>query len=118
MALADTEFDEKEIAVLYQIAADKGVDRSAIDNIILKPATIKFKEPESVEQKIEYLYDYARMILADGIVTETEMSLFKKFCLMFQFKEENIPGITELLIEAAKNQVPLNEIINFVTQNA
>ncbi len=117
IALADLEFDEKEIATLYKIGEEKGIPREEIDALLLNPATIKFDFPESITEKIEYLYDYAKMIVADEKVEETEIKTLEKFCLKLDFREENISSISELLIEAAKNKVSTTEIIKFVTQN-
>jgi uncharacterized tellurite resistance protein B-like protein len=117
MALADTEFDESEIAILYKIASNRGIERSEIDSIILNPATAKFTLPNGINEKIEYLYDYARMILADGKIEDYEIKTLEKFCRKFEFQEENITSIIEFLMEAAKNNIPTSDIINFVTQS-
>lgn len=118
MALADTEFDESEMATLYKIAADRGISHDEIDSIILNPATVKFTFPETLNEKIEYLYDYAKMILADGRIDEGEVKMLEKFCLKFEFLQENIPSIIDLLLEAAKNKIQTAELIHFVTQTA
>lgn len=117
MALADSEFDENEIATLYKIGEEKGVPKQEIEDLLLNPSTIKFNYPDSITEKIEYLYDYAKMIVADKKIEDSEIKTFEKFCLKLEFKEENISSITELLIEAAKNNVETNEIVHFVTQN-
>lgn len=117
MALADSQFDESEIAILYNIGKERGVPKSEIDHIILNPAVIKFTIPDSINEKIEYLYDYAKMILADGKIEEQEIKTFEKFCLKFEFEDQNISSIVNFLIEAAKNDVSIDEIIKFVTSN-
>jgi len=118
MALADIEFDETEIAVLYRLGESRGIPRNEIDTIILNPSQAKFHAPQTIEEKVEYLYDYARMILADGKVEHYELKTLEKFCSKFDFRDENIPAIIELLVEAAKNNVATNELLNHVTQTA
>lgn len=118
MALADTEFDEKEIAAIYKIAAEKGIPKEEIDAILLNPATLKFTVPDTVSLKVEYLYDYAKLILADGRIEDVEIRTLEKFCKKFEFKDENVPAIVELLLEAAKSNVQMSELINYVNQNA
>lgn len=118
MALADTEFDETEIVTLYKIGEERGIAKEEIDEIILNPSTIKFNLPETLNEKIEYLYDYAKMILADGKVEDVEIKSLEKFCSKFEFRDENIQAITELLLDAAKNNVATTELVNFVTQNS
>lgn len=118
MALADSDFDEKEIAILYKIGEERGIQKEKIDALLLSPpASESLTLPHNVVEKIEYLYDYAKMILADGVVHDEEISTLEKFCTKFQFEEKNIPTITQLLIEAAKNDIPKSELISFVLQN-
>jgi hypothetical protein len=116
LALTDAQFDEREIFLLYRIAGEKGVPKEELDNLLLNPATLKFQFPDTVEQRIEYLYDYAKMIMADDHVDENETKTLEKFCLRFDFDKENTPAIVDLLITAAKNQVPNDDLIQFVHQ--
>jgi hypothetical protein len=118
MALTDSQFDETEIYLLYKISEDKGIPKTEIDNLLLNPATLQFHFPESLEERIKYLYDYAKMILADGKVDVNEMKTLEKFCLRMEFSAENTASIMELLISAAKSQVSDTELIQFVTRNS
>lgn len=118
MALVDATFDEKEIAILYKLGEERGIPKEKIDTMLLNPvASGDVHVPETLPEKIEYLYDYAKMILADGVVHDDEIKTLEKFCGKFQFQENNIPLIAQLLIEAAKNDLPKSELIDFVTQN-
>jgi hypothetical protein len=118
MALADTEFDEKEIAVLYRLGEEKGVPKETIDAMLLSPpAPGDLNIPDTLVEKIGYLYDYAKMILADGIVHDDEVMTLEKFCIKFHFEENNAPVIAQLLIEAARNDMSKSDLVDFVTQN-
>jgi len=117
IALSDIEFNEKEIAVLYRIGEEKGIPKEEIDSIFLNPSSFSFHYPNSLVEKVEYLYDYAKLIVADSIIHDEEIIALKKFCKKFDFEEENIPSIIDLLIEAAKNNTPNADLIKFVTEN-
>src|SRR5687767_1515164 len=114
MALSDSDFDEKEIAILYNLAEEKGIPKEKIDSLFLDPSLSEFHYPDTLIEKIEYLYDYAKMILADGVVHDEEIKTLQKFCIKFQFEDKNIDSISELLIEAAKNNLSKDELLNFV----
>jgi uncharacterized tellurite resistance protein B-like protein len=118
MALSDTQFDETEVALLYQIGKGRGITKEDIDDILLNPATVRFTTPENLDDRIEYLYDYTRMILADGVIEDFEIKTLHKFCKKFDFQDENIQAIVELLMEAAKNNTPTSDILQFVNQNS
>jgi len=118
MALADSKFDEKEISILYRLGEERGIPKETIDAMLLNPPLSEHLHlPDTLSDKIEYLYDYAKMILADGVVHDDEINTLEKFCIKFQFEEKNVPAIAQLLIEAARNNIPKNDLLDFVTQN-
>lgn len=118
LALTDSHFDEKEIYLLYKLSEDKGLSKADLDNLLQNPGNVQFHFPDTLQERIEYLYDYARMILADNLVEEEELSTLRKFCIRLGFAEDNTASIMDFLLEAARNNVPTSEIIDFVTQKA
>lgn len=118
MALADSEFHEKEIATLYKLGEERGVAKETIDAMLLNPPLSEHLNiPNTLIEKIGYLYDYAKMILADGIVHDDEVNTLEKFCTKFHFEEKNIPTIVQLLIDAARNNIVKSDLVDFVTKN-
>lgn len=111
MAVTDGDFSPLELKMLYQFAEDRGVPSDELDRILLSPIG-KMGIPETVEERIEYLFDFSRMIWADGIVTEDEIETLKKFCLKFQFKEENVEELSQYLIKSVKDGKGKDEILN------
>lgn len=111
MALADNNFDVLEMKMLYKFASDRNISKEELDSILLseyQESTI----PETLELKIEYLYDLAVMIWADGVVTEDEIITLKKYCIKFGFLDENIEEISSFLLENAKNKTSKIELLN------
>ncbi|PXX26316.1 hypothetical protein [Arenibacter sp. ARW7G5Y1] len=110
MAFADDNFNVLELKMLYNFAEERGLSKDQLNEILLNPSQESLV-PESLDEKIEYLYDLALMIWADGIVTEDETNTLKKYCMKFEFLEENIDGICEFLLENAKEKTSLKELI-------
>ncbi|MEP3211157.1 MAG: hypothetical protein ABJN95_18360 [Maribacter sp.] len=110
MAFADDNFDVLELKMLYNFAEERGLSKGQLNEILLNPSQ-ESAIPESLDEKIEYLYDLALMIWADGIVTEDEINTLKKYCLKFEFLKENIDDICEFLLENAKVKISLKELI-------
>ena len=101
IALADDEFSPLEMRLLYQFANERNISKEQLDEILTGhsgPITI----PETLEKRIEYLYDFALMIWADEIVTDDEYNALKKYCKKFEFMEDKIVPLTEYLITSAK----------------
>ena len=89
MALVDDNFSPLELKKLYLFAEERGIPKEELDKILLTPSE-NTDIPEKIETRIEYLYDLARMALADGIIHEDEKNTLKKYCRKFEFLEENI----------------------------
>lgn len=111
IACADQCFDILEMKQLYKFAEQRGISTEYLNNILLNPV-YQLEVPKSVEKKVEYLYDLAIMIWADKIVTEDEYNLLKRYCETFEFIPVNIPVICDYLIECAKEEKQLQEILN------
>lgn len=117
IALSDNEIDTKELELLYSIGKANGIAQEQIDIVIKNPHKVKTYIPENPIEKIERLYDFAKMVLADGKVDIREVEILKNFCKKFGFIEDNIPELIEFLIEESKKGTSKEEILNIVQQN-
>lgn len=114
MAMTDGDFSPLEWKLLYQFGEERNITKNELDSILLS-TTGNLEVPESIEKKIEYLYDFARMIWADNHVSEDEEVTLKKFCKKFGFLDENIDELSFYLIDSVKNGKTKFEIINELT---
>ena len=117
MALSDTQIDTVELETLYRIGQDKGVEKTEIDNVILNPDKVKFTFPDSLDEKVVYLYDFAKIILADGIIDKNERKTLELFCNRFGFEEDNIVSIADFLLSSAKDNLPINDLLKIINEN-
>ncbi|AGC75967.1 hypothetical protein LX97_00645 [Nonlabens dokdonensis] len=113
IAFADDSFDKLELEMLYKFANDRGLTKEQLDSILLNPS-IDTSIPESLETRIEYLYDLAIMIWADGRVDDDEYITLTKYCKKFEFLDENIEALADFLLKSAKEGVSKTEIINSI----
>ena len=117
MALSDAEVDTTELEMLYKIGEENGVSRIEIDEVVIRPDTIKFSPPESVLEKIESLYDFARIAWADGKIDENEERVLTMFCTKFGFEKENVPTIVKFLLDEAQKGTSKQDIFKIVSEN-
>ncbi len=110
MAFSDDQFDVLEMQMLYKFAEDRGVTKEQLDEILLNPSH-NSSIPETLEERVGYLYDLAIMIWADQKVTEDEYITLKKYCKKFEFLDENIPNLADYLLESAKKGIDKEDII-------
>lgn len=102
MAICDDDFSTLELKMLYECAEERGISSKNLDEILLNPINFKSLVPQTIEEKVDYLYDLTVMIWADGIVSPNEYSAMQKYVLMFGFLEENVKSIVDYLIESVK----------------
>lgn len=114
MAMTDGDFSSSEWKMLYLFAEERGVAKSELDEILLNTSG-KIEVPSTIENKIEYLYDLAQMILADEIVTEEELHTLKKYCKKFGFIDENIDELADYLISAAGKGISKFDLLKELT---
>ena len=117
IALSDTNLDTEELNFLYEFGASRGINKDSIDYVIRNPHKVKFEMPKGVYEKIECLYDFAKMILADGIIDPREINIFEAFILRFGFAQENAQEIINFLIEEAKQDTPIDVIFKNVQKS-
>ncbi|MEO7176640.1 MAG: hypothetical protein ABIV51_12035 [Saprospiraceae bacterium] len=117
MAISDAEVDTRELEMLYLIGEEKGVSRSEIDEVVIRPDTVKFVAPSNVLEKIESLYDFARIAWVDGRVDENEERVLHMFCSKFGFEKDNIPTIVQFLLDEAQKETSKEEIFKIVSEN-
>ncbi len=111
MAICDDDFSALELKMLYRCAEERGISSKNLDEILLNPINLKSIVPQTIEEKVDYLYDLTVMIWADGIVSPNEYSAMQKYVLMFGFLEENVTAIVDYLIEAVKLGKNKSEIL-------
>lgn len=112
IALSDDQFDVLELQMLYHFADERGIPKEELDKLFLNPINTELCIPENRNTRIEYLYDFARIIWADGKITVDEVNMLKKYCRKFNFLDENINDLTNYLIDCVQKGISKEEIMN------
>ena len=110
IALSDENFSHLEMQLLYKFAEERAISKIELDAILTGYAGDVIV-PQTLEMKIEYLYDFALMIWADEVVSIDEEITLKKYIKVFGFIEENIDELSAYLLRSAKEHNPKNEIL-------
>lgn len=111
MAICDDNFSKLELKMLYRFAEERGITAKNLDEILLNPVDTKNALPQTLEDKIEYLYDLVLMIWADDHVDDNERSALEKYIKLFGFVEENVSAIANYLLEAVKSGKTKSDIL-------
>ena len=115
MLLADAEVHPNELEVLYQIGREKGgITESEIQQALFSPNMVISLDTLDDDGRIEYLFNLARIALADGKVDEKEIEILEDASKRLGFAEENAHFITEFLLEQAKAKTPFTEVLQTI----
>ena len=117
MALSDSRIDIQELETLYRIGEARGVSRSDLDALLLQPEQERFTPPNTVLEKVDYLYDLSLIAWADGQIEPAEKEMLERFCARLGFQEENVAQICEYLLDEASRNTPKEQILSVVSQN-
>ncbi len=116
IALSDSDFAIEEMNTILKIAAERGFSREEFEKTISNPVGVEFYIPKNFVEKIKFLYDFVRIILADGIVKNEEIDMFMNFCKKFNFDTNDATEILEWLKELASKNLPKNLIEDEIQQ--
>jgi uncharacterized tellurite resistance protein B-like protein len=117
MAISDSNADMRELELLYKIGEARGINKTEIDELLLAPNQVGLSQPQTILEKIDYLYDLSLIAWADGTVDPNERRALELFCSRFGFKDENIAQICEFLLDEASRNTPKKQILQTVSQN-
>ena len=111
LALSDEQFDFTELQTLYTIGVEHGITPEQINQLALT-ANIAPKVPDKAEEKVECLYDLARMAWADGKIEPEEREIIKKCVIRYGFLPQKANGIVDYFIESVKDNKSKKDILN------
>ena len=115
MMLTDAEVHPKELELLYEIGKEKGgISESEIQQAIFSPNTLITLENLSEEERIEYLYNLSRIVMADGKIDFKEKETMMEATKRLGFAEENALEISEFLFEQAKEKRPFEDVLQTI----
>lgn len=110
IALSDGSFDQLELDVILKIAAEKGISEDEFKKFITNPTNVKINIPEDFLDKIKLLYDFTRVILADGVIDKDEKEAFMRWCKNYNFASEESEELFDWLVDLAKKDLPTENI--------
>lgn len=115
LALSDGNFDPRELETILEIAREKGISKEEFNQLIINPPSGVFDVPQNFLDKIFLLYDFVRVILADGVIEESETATFMKFCERFGFEAQISQELYDWLIELGGKNLTLEQVREEIT---
>ncbi len=117
IALADKNVSAEELLYLHEFAKQNGMPEDAIESLLLMPVFQEVQPPDSLNEKVEYLYFCTGMALADGQLAESERDALRTIVLQLGFLEENADGIVAFFTDELKKGTSISDIQAIVKLN-
>jgi hypothetical protein len=98
----DGAFTKEKLELLHKKGKKFGLTDPEIDKLIESENHHCYQPPYSVEDKFDHLYNVAEIILADDVVTESEMKMLRRFAIEAGFGDKILDDLLNLVIEGVK----------------
>ena len=94
----DGKFSKSEIEAIFKICERYGVNRQELEDIMESNATDYIVPSDSFE-KLEQIYDFVSVIIADNNIDPKEIDLCKEIAKTIKLKEENINNLILTIVD-------------------
>jgi len=95
----DGKISTSELEMLHKEGRKFGLTDPEIDKLIGSESFDNYDTPYSLKDKFDQLYNIAELILADGVITDSEKRLIKRYAITAGFRDELIDDLLNLLFE-------------------
>ena len=116
VALADEKFAPEEKVFLDKLASRLEISPAEYEEILENPLKYPINPPYLHEQKLERLFDLARMVHVDHHLGDIQDLLLRKFGVALGFNAENVNYIVHKALTLVDKKVDLDTFL-FEMQN-
>lgn len=111
VAMSDGVINDAEREFLDRLARNLDISDLEYKQILKDYASHPINPPLSYDNRLERLYDLARMIWADHIEGKDQVTMLNKLCIGLGFTPENVKYITDKALTLVHYEVTLDEFI-------
>ncbi len=112
IAKLDGKITDSEFKILHREGKKFGLTDPEVDELINTEDPYSYHPPYSLEDKFFELYNITEMILSDGIVTEDEKKMIKRYAIAAGIPDEFVDGLCQILLTGVKNGKREEELLN------
>ena len=113
VAQSDGIITDKEKAFLDRLATRLDISADEYEEILKDYKSHPINPPTSYDQRLERLYDLARMVWIDDIEGPNQHWLLEKLCVGLGFHAQNVKYISDKALALAHDKVDAD---NFITE--
>ncbi|QDO93327.1 TerB family tellurite resistance protein [Formosa sediminum] len=111
VAMDDGMISEDEKAFLDRLARNLQINEHDYEQILLDYKTHPINPPHEFNQRLERLYDLARMVNLDHINGESEIVLLRKMAYGLGFSSSSVNAVVDKALDLVANEADLETFI-------
>lgn len=116
LAASDGSLDEEERLLIQKIGRKRGLKDWQITELLEDTTPAETFLPESLNNRMELLYDLMQIIYADSQVTASEMEFITGLVAAFRLRPEIVGQLIELFKNGVPSSIEWREFAEFVCE--
>ena len=93
LALADGKVMESELAMIAAVASREQLTQEQLDDLIEHPDRVTIELPDDEATKLRYLEDMVALMMVDGDMDDTELSMCKIYAIALGYESSAVDRI-------------------------
>ena len=118
LANSDGSMHDKEREFLEKLAGKNGIDKEALSGLLRNTKSHQLVIPDNNSERFDQIFDLVQMMLADGILEDSEMELCQQIAVKFGIRKPAsgilIRKIAAGIKEGKSQQTVKSEVIGFL----
>ena len=110
LAKADGHVDDREMSFIITVGKKNGVSAGEVRKIIAGNATNPADLPHTDSERFDQIFDLVDMMLADGVVDETEMDFCIDMAEKLGFRKAIVGVLVRKISQGVKDAIPRERI--------
>lgn len=112
LAKIDGHVDESEMELLYKIADKNGIKHSVVRSIVSNPGSVEIAIPDNNSERFYQLFDIVQLMLADGIIQDSELDYSVEMAKKLGFRKAIIGVLVNKIARGLRDGIDREEIKN------
>ncbi|WP_333820369.1 hypothetical protein [Ohtaekwangia sp.] len=118
LASSDGQLDDEEKSLIQKIGTKRGLKEWQINELIENPGTCDIFLPESINNRMNMLYDLMQIIYADSLVNDREIEFITSIVDAFKLHPEIVAQLMKLFQNNAPSPSEWKEFVEFVCEDS
>ena len=110
LAKADGHIDEREMNFIVAVGRKNGMRSGEVRSIVGNASNVNMVLPDNDSERFDQIFDLVDMMLADGIVDDTEMRFCVDMAQKLGFRQDIVGVLVLKISQGVKDGLPRDHI--------